>query len=97
MTAVLGQIMAHVRLVGRMGKATDTDLNGAYEAGDLSQKEWAEMVQICRGCDWADHCDAWLDSHEKVACPPENCLNRSKFEELEVRAKARAEKGGLEC
>ncbi|MDX2482425.1 MAG: DUF6455 family protein [Pseudodonghicola sp.] len=92
MTAVLGQIMAHVRLIGRMGKATDTDLIGAYEAGDLSQEEWAEMVQTCRSCDWADQCGAWIDRHGSAGEAPEHCPNRCKFKEVQARAAARADR-----
>lgn len=88
MTA-LGKLMEHVRLVGRMAKATRTDVVGAYEAGDLSQAEWAEMVQTCRSCAWADHCGDWLDDNEAVACAPGTCLNRDRFEDLHDRAAAR--------
>lgn len=93
MTAVLGNIMEHVRLVGRMAKATETDLVGAYEAGDLSQEEWAEMVQTCRTCDWAARCVDWLDGHEAVPCAPDTCLNKHKFKELQARAAARVAGG----
>lgn len=83
---VLGKLMEHVRLVGRMAKATDTDLVGAYAAGELSQAEWAEMVQTCRSCAWAGHCGEWLDSNEAVACAPNTCLNRDRFKDLHARA-----------
>lgn len=85
---VLGKLMEHVRLVGRMARATGTDVVGAYEAGDLTQAEWAEMVQTCRSCTWAEHCGAWLDDNEAVACAPGTCLNRDRFEELRARAVA---------
>lgn len=90
MTTVLGQIMEHVRLIGRMAKATETDLVGAYEAGELSQEEWAEMVQTCRSCSWAGRCGDWLDSHVAVASAPATCLNRKRFQELQARVAERA-------
>ena len=93
MTVVLGEIMQHVRLVERMAKATGTDLVGAYEAGELSQEDWAEMVQTCRSCDWAERCGDWLDGHETAPCAPQTCLNRQKFKELQARAVLRAEGG----
>lgn len=93
MTTVLGQIMEHVRLVGRMAKATETDLIDAYEAGELTQEEWAEMVQTCRSCAWAGQCGDWLDAHGTVACAPATCLNRDRFEELHARAADRAGRG----
>lgn len=94
MTVVLGNIMEHVRLVGRMAKATETDLVGAYEAGELSQEDWAGMVQTCRGCSWAGRCGDWLDCHETVGCAPKTCLNRQKFKDLQARAEMRVD-GGL--
>lgn len=89
MTAVLGNLREHLRLVTRMARATETDLVGAYEAGELSQEEWAEMVQTCRSCDWAGRCGDWLDDHDHVACAPATCLNRDRFEALQARAAAR--------
>ncbi|MDF1716692.1 MAG: DUF6455 family protein [Antarcticimicrobium sp.] len=94
MTAVLGRIMRHVRLISRMAKTTDADLVGAYETGDLSQEEWAEMVQSCRHCAWADDCDAWLEAHEAAPCAPETCPNRARFAALRQRAEAHEDTGG---
>lgn len=93
MTVVLGPIMEHFRLIGRMAKATRTDLVGAYRAGDLTQAEWAEMVQTCRSCDWAADCAGWLDRNDGVACAPRSCLNRDKFDALKARAAARGAGG----
>lgn len=93
MTMVLGDIMDHVRLVGRMAKATGTDLVGAYEAGVLTQEEWAGIVQTCRGCTWSERCGEWLDGHEAVQCAPSTCLNRHKFKDLKARIDFWAEQG----
>lgn len=89
MSAVLGKLMEHVRLVSRMAQVTDTDLVGAYAAGDLSQDEWAEMVQTCRSCDWAGRCGDWMDEHDQVSCAPSTCLNRQRFEALQAKARDR--------
>lgn len=86
---VLGKLMDHVRLVARMAKATDTDLVGASGAGDLSQEDWAEIVQTCRRCTWAEDCGPWLDRTGKAACAPDTCLNRDRFAALKAQAKAR--------
>lgn len=93
MSVVLGSIMEHVRLVARMAKATGTDLVGAYEAGELSQEEWAGMVQTCRSCTWAGRCGEWLDGHEIVECAPETCLNRNKFKSLQACADLHSKEG----
>ncbi len=86
---VLGKLMEHVRLVGRMAKATDVDLVQAHQTGDLPQEAWAEMVQSCRRCQWAGRCDGWLDSHDHQDHAPATCLNREKFERLKAAAAAR--------
>ena len=86
---VLGKLMEHVRLVARMAKATDTDLVGASRSGDLSQEEWADIVQTCRRCKWAGDCGEWLDQNQQIACAPETCLNRDRFAALKAQAAAR--------
>ena len=86
---VLGKLMTHVRLVARMAKSTDTDLVEAHQSGELSQQEWADMVQTCRRCAWAEGCGEWLDSHEAVDCAPGTCLNREKFAVLRAKAENR--------
>ncbi|MDK3017504.1 DUF6455 family protein [Pseudodonghicola flavimaris] len=82
MSAVLGKMMEHVRLVSRMAQVTDTDLVAAYDAGMLSQEDWAGMVQTCRSCTWAGRCEGWLDSHDSVDQAPVPCLNRDRFAAL---------------
>jgi len=86
---VLGKLMDHVRLVARMAKATDTDLVGATQAGDLSQEDWARMVQTCRRCNWAGECGGWLDRHEATDCAPGTCLNRDRFAALKERERSK--------
>ncbi len=86
---VLGKLMKHVRLIGRMARATQTDLVDASEAGDLSQSDWADMVQTCRTCGWAGSCREWLDTHDKAECAPDTCLNRARFEDLKQQAELR--------
>lgn len=82
----MGELMTHVRLVSRMAKATRTDLVQAVRDGDLSQAQWAGMVQRCRRCDWAEDCPDWLDAHPEGAdCAPGTCRNRARFETLRAR------------
>ncbi len=80
----LGQIMTHVRLILRMGQATGTDLVAAHKVGRLSQEGWAEMIQSCRGCEWACACPEWLDQNENAPHAPENCPNRKRFAALKA-------------
>ena len=89
----MGDLMRHVRLVLRMGKATDTDLAGAVERGDLSQAQWAGMVQRCRRCDWAESCEDWLEAHaDGVDCAPGTCRNRARFAALRALQEAGEER-----
>lgn len=84
---VMGKLMDHVRLVSRMAKATRTDLVKARNVGDLSQAEWAAMVQTCRKCDWSAQCPDWLDRHEAAGDAPKQCPNRAKFNSLKTAAR----------
>lgn len=81
----MGKLMPHVHLVSRMAKSTGVDLARAAQEGDLTQAEWAGMVQRCRRCDWAEDCPDWLDAHPAgVECAPETCKNRARFAALRV-------------
>ncbi len=76
--------MTHFRLVLRMGQTTGTDIVGAHRSGRLSQQDWAEMIQFCRGCAWAQDCPEWMDQHEGGAEAPHSCPNRSRFAALKA-------------
>ncbi len=82
--------MDHYRLVSRMAQVTGTDVVAAAEAGDLSQKRWAGIVQTCRRCQWSGRCQEWLDGHDNVEKAPSTCLNRHQFEVLKEKARVRA-------
>jgi len=84
---ILGQLMRHVRLVAGMAKSTEIDLVGAVNAGDLTQKDWADMVQTCRKCSWAGDCPEWLAAHQNEDCAPDTCLNQARFGALKSAAR----------
>ncbi len=81
----LGEIMTHLRLVLRMGQATGADMVAAHHTGHLTQQDWAEMIQYCRGCGWANRCPDWLDQQEAVTGAPHTCKNRQRFAALKTR------------
>ncbi|MBJ6371333.1 DUF6455 family protein [Sedimentitalea arenosa] len=83
---VMGKLMDHVRLVARMAGATRTDLVAAHAQGELTQRDWAKMVQTCRRCGWSDECADWLDCHETAESAPGQCPNRAVFERLRTAA-----------
>lgn len=80
--ALAGEKVAMWRVLG-MADATGTDLVRAYEEGRLSQEDWAETVTRCRGCQWAEGCDAWLDAADGSERPvPQACPNAARFDAL---------------
>jgi len=80
----LGEMMTHFRLALRMGRTTGTDIVAAHQKGHLTQQDWAEMIQQCRGCSWAQDCPDWLDVHESVTDAPHTCPNRNHFAALKA-------------
>jgi uncharacterized protein DUF6455 len=86
----LGDPMEHTRLMVRMGQALGVDLVAAHDAGDLTQSEWASMVQSCRGCEWGGQCHDWLDTHQAADLAPEPCPNRAVLERLKASQYAKS-------
>ena len=78
----LGDRKRHYWLAQRMAKTSGTDLVSVYAAGDLSQKQWAGMVEACRGCDWIEACERWLAKTEAADEVPSSCPNCGAFMEL---------------
>lgn len=83
---VLGERMAHLRLVCGMAKATDADVVEAFENGELTPEDWAEMVETCRGCEAAEACAHWLADAPHWDNAPGVCLNRKRFANLKEKA-----------
>ncbi len=85
----LGDVTVHYWRVIRMARATGTDLVAATSDGALTQQAWADMVQRCRACPWADGCGRWLD---QAAQPPRDtprtCVNRRHFAMLHQQTPA---------
>lgn len=83
----LGNEVDHLWLVQRMAKTAQVDLVAAYEAGELTQEDWAAMVERCRGCAWTEGCQDWLSIPDQSAeIPPEGCLNRARMAALRMVA-----------
>lgn len=82
----LGSSTQHYWLAQRMAKATETDLVAAMEQAQLTQEDWAEMVDECRGCDWTKGCKRFLGLHAGVPAQeaPEKCVNQSRFMALKT-------------
>jgi hypothetical protein len=71
----LGDTMHHVELVRRMARVAGVDLVEAYDRGDLSHSDWAQIVQSCRKCAIAGRCVRWLEckERERDLCPDGGC------------------------
>jgi hypothetical protein len=67
-----------------MAKTTGANLVSAYAEGELDQREWAQMVQNCRGCTWTHGCERWLQDHESATSVPNSCANCARFSELQM-------------
>lgn len=80
----LGNSMEHYWRVIDMANAVGVDLTEARESGALSEELWADMVQLCRSCQWTDGCAGFLDKATGDQMAPFNCLNAKRFEALKL-------------
>lgn len=79
----LWSLTRHYWLAQRMARATGVDLAGAMEKAELTQADWAAMVQRCRGCAWREGCARWLDTPtDDLRDVPATCRNQIKFQSL---------------
>lgn len=79
----LGDSTKHYWLAQRMAKITETDLAKAMQTADLTQADWANMVQECRGCTWVGKCETWLARQDAPASrTPSECVNHDRFAAL---------------
>lgn len=83
----LGDERLHYMLARRMAKAVGADIAAAQEDGRLSETDWADAVNRCRGCDDPVDCVGWLaDHHDGAETTPGYCRNTALFEALKVPA-----------
>lgn len=77
----LGDAMHHLHLLTRMGQQLGLEFTHAFETGEISAADWAEMVQACRGCDQPQACQHWLQAQDHMVDtapqrqPPAGCRN----------------------
>lgn len=83
----LGDAHDHVMKVRAMAKSAGVDLEAASDCGDLTQEEWAQIVEQCRNCDWDEGCARFLAQgcSEVPVEVPEGCVNRARLMELAAR------------
>lgn len=82
----LGDQNTHFWLAQRMAQLTETDLVRAMETAQLTQEDWAAMVEDCRGCDWTDGCQKFLTlrADQKIDSAPDTCRNHERFAALKA-------------
>ena len=76
----LGDERRHYWLAVAMAQTTGADMQGALQDGTVTSGDWAELVQRCRGCGWAEGCSCWMKQQEAGgAAVPEACPNADLF------------------
>lgn len=79
----LWSLTRHYWLAQRMARATGVYLAAAMETAELTQTDWASMVQRCRGCTWRSGCEHWLDDpSDQRREVPDTCANQHRFQKL---------------
>jgi hypothetical protein len=79
----LGEARTHYWLALGMAQTVGLDLQAEIDAGRFTQADWADTVQRCRGCDWADECPSWMQrQHDGAARAPGECRNAARFNAL---------------
>lgn len=73
----LGDRNAHYWKVIGMAKACEAEPQAAFASGDLSSRDWAELIENCRGCPRPAACDRLLAAFPTLQSPPDYCVNRS--------------------
>ncbi|MFT6104157.1 MAG: hypothetical protein ACJA1E_000573 [Paracoccaceae bacterium] len=85
----LGDQVTHLQLVQRMAGLTGVDLAAATANGALDQQGWSDIVTRCRGCQWAQKCERWLDQaamqEQEIAVAPSPCVNRGTLATLRAQ------------
>ncbi len=76
----LGKTMDHYWRVICMAGSLGVDLSELRENGRLSDAEWAEMVQKCRGCEWVGGCSSYLEAGARAHERQAGCVNAAVFD-----------------
>ncbi|MDA7429964.1 DUF6455 family protein [Primorskyibacter aestuariivivens] len=81
----LGPRLSHFWKLQNMLRVTGTDATEAFDQGDLTQKQWAELVETCRGCQWTGGCNRYMErarlaGHQEDA--PPQCRNQEALAAL---------------
>ncbi|WP_408015025.1 DUF6455 family protein [Roseovarius gahaiensis] len=78
----LGDQCHHYWLLKDMARVTDVDLVRAFRDGRITSCEWAEMIDLCRACEWVDGCQSWLQTAKAPRPIPPHCRNSARLAHL---------------
>lgn len=94
----LGDVHYHYWLTLGMARAVGVSLTDALYEGQISRRQYADIVTRCRLCEWNCGCTEWLARQTDIADEvPESCVNHDTFVALrEGRVLSEAETG-LAC
>ncbi len=74
---------AHYWLLQGMLRKSGADAVTAFDQGDMSSDDWAQLIESCRSCSAPCACRAFLDDPNATrAAPPEYCKNAEALEKL---------------
>lgn len=78
----LGDARAHYWKVIAMADAVGVSLVDEWDAGRLTPKAHAGMIDRCRGCKGVAACGRLLDKWPDLQAAPDYCANKSTFAQL---------------
>jgi len=83
----LGKLRDHFWKTVKMSRALGVDLGHALHQDHLSRQDYAQIVDRCRACPWADGCESWMAAQTVPASEvPESCANHDQWVALRDRA-----------
>jgi hypothetical protein len=82
--ARLGDPALHFYMTRAIARMLDVSLGDALRDGRLSPDTYADMVDRCASCVYAQRCTAMLARTVDLDAPPEHCPNDASFRSLRL-------------
>ncbi|MDU8927316.1 DUF6455 family protein [Alisedimentitalea sp. MJ-SS2] len=80
----LGDPATHFWLTRSAARAMGVNLSEAMATGQLTPRDYSEMVTNCRACHMVEGCQHWLATEAVTRCKAyESCLNKGLLERLQ--------------
>lgn len=79
----LGDPSRHFWMTRSVARSLGVSLSEAMAQGDISAKDYADMVTRCRRCHHVECCEKWLGTQALMAkYAPDFCVNKGVFGSL---------------